>query len=218
MRQAAKTLTISPPRSLFFSNMTASAQPIHVAITRRIKPGREQEFQTALKEFFARSLAESGVHGAAMLVPPPGSGSAEYGIIRSFANAAKRDAFYSSPLYREWKKLVAPLSDGEPEARELHGLEAFFRQDSPSPPPRWKMAIATYLGVVPVIMTLALTLAPLIRSWNFVLYNLVFNACVVVLLTWVVMPLITRALRGWLQAGESKTTISNEPDDHFNRN
>jgi antibiotic biosynthesis monooxygenase (ABM) superfamily enzyme len=66
------------------------------------------------------------------------------------------------------------------------------------------MAIATYLGVVPVIMTLALTLGPLIRSWNFVLYNLVFNACVVALLTWVIMPLITRALRGWLTGGEQK--------------
>jgi antibiotic biosynthesis monooxygenase (ABM) superfamily enzyme len=178
--------------------MPASAQPIHVAITRRIKPGCEQEFQLALKEFFARSLTHSGVHGAAMLVPPPGSTSAEYGIIRSFANAVERDSFYSSPLYLEWKKRVAPLSDGEPEARELHGLEAFFRQGNPSPPPRWKMAIATYLGVVPTIMTLALTLGPLIRSWNFVLNNLVFNACVVALLTWVVMPLITQALRGWL--------------------
>jgi antibiotic biosynthesis monooxygenase (ABM) superfamily enzyme len=185
--------------------MSASAQPIHVAITRRIKPGREQEFQTALKEFFARSLAESGVHGAAMLVPPPGCSSAKYGIIRSFANAAERDAFYASPLYHEWRKRVDPLSEGEPEARELHGLEAFFRQDDPSPPPRWKMAIATYLGVVPVIMTLALTLGPLIRSWNFVLNNLIFNACVVALLTWVVMPLITGALHAWLQAGELKT-------------
>jgi antibiotic biosynthesis monooxygenase (ABM) superfamily enzyme len=184
--------------------MTASVQPIHVAITRRIKPGCEQEFQTALKEFFARSLAESGVHGAAMLVPPPGSSSAEYGIIRSFASIADRDGFYASPLYREWKKRVAPLSDGDPQARELHGLEAFFRQDSPSPPPLWKMAIATYLGVALVTMTLALTLGPLIRSWNFVLYNLVFNACVVALLTWVVMPLITRALRGWLSGGEQK--------------
>jgi hypothetical protein len=196
----------------------AHAQPIHVAITRRIKPGREQEFQTALKEFFARSLAESGVHGAAMLVPPPGSTSTEYGIIRSFASTAERDAFYASPLYLDWKKQVAPLADGEPEARELHGLEAFFRGNSAGPPPRWKMAIATYLGVVPVIMTLALTLAPLIHSWNFVLYNLVFNACVVALLTWVVMPLITRALHGWLQAGESKTPMSNEHHDHFNLN
>src|SRR5580765_909212 len=104
--------------------MSASAQPIHVAITRRIKPGREQEFQTALKEFFARSLTQSGVHGAAMLVPPPGSSSMEYGIIRSFANADERDAFYASPLYLEWKNRIAPLTEGEPEARELHGLEA----------------------------------------------------------------------------------------------
>ncbi len=60
------------------------------------------------------------------------------------------------------------------------------------------MAIATYLGVVPVIMGLALTLGRLIRSWNFVLNNLVFNAFVVALLTWVVMPLITRILDPWL--------------------
>jgi len=181
----------------------SNSQPVHVAITRRIKPGCEQEFQAALKEFFAKSLAQSGVHGAAVLVPPPGSSSMEYGILRSFASAAERDTFYASPLYVEWKKRVAALSEGEPDARELHGLEAFFRQDSPSPPLRWKMAIATYLGVVPVIMTLSLSLGPLIRSWNFVLYNLVFNACVVVLLTWVVMPLITRVLRPWLSKGAS---------------
>jgi antibiotic biosynthesis monooxygenase (ABM) superfamily enzyme len=184
----------------------SNLHPVHVAITRRIKPGHEQEFQAALKEFFARSLAQSGVLGAAVLVPPPGSSSMEYGILRSFANAAERDAFYSSSLYLEWKKRVAPLSEGEPGVRELHGLEAFFRQESASPPPRWKMAIATYLGVVPVIMTLALTLGRLIHSWNFILNNLVFNACVVVLLTWVVMPLITRGLQGWLQDNDPETS------------
>jgi antibiotic biosynthesis monooxygenase (ABM) superfamily enzyme len=180
--------------------MTANAnsQPVHVAITRRIKSGREQEFQAALKEFFARSLAQSGVHGAALIVPPPGSGSAEYGIIRSFASAAERDAFYDSALYAEWKKRVAPLSEGEPQTRELQGLEAFFRGNSSALPPRWKMAIATYLGVLPVVMFLALTLGPLIQSWNFVLRNALFNAFVVAGLTWVVMPLITRLLRPWL--------------------
>jgi uncharacterized protein len=189
--------------------MTASAGPIHVAITRRIKPGCEQEFQTALKEFFARSLAHSGVHGAAMLAPAPGSGSMEYGIIRSFANADERDAFYASPLYLEWKKRVAPLTEGEPEARELHGLEAFFRQKNP--PPKWKMAIATYLGVVPVIMGLSLTLGPMLQSWNFVLKNIVFNACVVALLTWAVMPVITRVLHAWLSAERPRTQRTSQP-------
>ena len=179
-------------------SVNANSQPIHVAITRRIKAGREQEFQTALKEFFALSLGHSGVHGAALIVPPPGSDSTEYGIIRSFASAAERDAFYASALYAEWKKRVAPLSDGEPDTRELHGLEAFFRGNRTASPPRWKMAIATYLGVVPVIMTLSLTLGALISSWSFVLKNLVFNAFVVALLTWVVMPVITRTLHPWL--------------------
>jgi antibiotic biosynthesis monooxygenase (ABM) superfamily enzyme len=119
-------------------------EPIHVAITRRIKPGCEQEFQTALKEFFANSLARTGVYGAAMLVPPPGSRSTEYGIIRSFASGAERDAFYASPLYLEWTKRVAPFSEGEPEIHDLHGLEAFFRTNGDHAPPRWKMAIATY--------------------------------------------------------------------------
>jgi antibiotic biosynthesis monooxygenase (ABM) superfamily enzyme len=80
------------------------------------------------------------------------------------------------------------------------------------------MAIATYLGVVPVIMTLALTLGPLIRSWNFVLNNLVFNACVVTLLTWVVMPVITRALHRWLENDKLKTSKTNKHHDRFNHN
>jgi antibiotic biosynthesis monooxygenase (ABM) superfamily enzyme len=180
--------------------MGSNSQPIHVAITRRIKPGCEQQFQTALKEFFARSLAESGVQGAGMLVPPPGASSGEYGIIRSFASAADRDAFYASPLYLEWKERVAPLSDGDPDTRELHGLEAFFRSSTTAPPSRWKMAVATYIGVEIATISLAFTLGRVTRDWNFFIANPLQNICVVALLTWVLMPLVSKALSRWLQA------------------
>jgi uncharacterized protein len=171
-------------------------QPIHIAISRKVKSGREREFEQRLLAFARRSLIESGARGVQLLYPAPESGSNEYGILRTFASAADREAFYKSPLYREWLADIGPLVEGEPEYRELHGLEAWFR--NPVNPPLWKMAIATYLGVVPVIMFLALTLGRLIQNWNFILNNIVFNAFVVVLLTWAVMPLITRALRGWL--------------------
>jgi antibiotic biosynthesis monooxygenase (ABM) superfamily enzyme len=180
-------------------NASTPDEPVHVAITRRVKPGCELAFQEALRDFLKISFGQSGVRGATMLVPPPGSGSSEFGILRTFASRRERDAFYESPLFKEWNKRISPLTEGSPERRELIGLEAWFRS-SDGPPPRWKMAIATYLGVVPTIMTLALTVGALIHSWNFVFYNLLFNACVVVLLTWVVMPLITRALHGWLNA------------------
>jgi antibiotic biosynthesis monooxygenase (ABM) superfamily enzyme len=174
-------------------------EPIHMAITRQIRPGCEAEFQLALQKFFMASFAHSGVQGASMIVPLPGSTSSEFGILRTFANEEERDAFYRSPMFKEWEEQIKPLTEGEPIRRQLTGLEAWFRSSN-NPPPLWKMGIATYLGVVPVIMFLSLTLGRWIQNWNFVLNNIVFNAFVVVLLTWVVMPLITRALHGWLNS------------------
>jgi antibiotic biosynthesis monooxygenase (ABM) superfamily enzyme len=179
--------------------------PIHVAITRRVKPGCEAEFQQALREFFQSSFAHGGVLGASLLVPPPGSDSREFGILRTFVDEKERDAFYASPMFKTWEEKARTLTEGEPVYRQLHGLEAWFR--SPNPPPRWKMAVATFLGVFPVAMILNLMIGPAIKSWPFILRNAVFNACVVALLTWAVMPLVTRLLRPWLHSqtkGKSK--------------
>lgn len=172
--------------------------PIHVAITRRVRPGCEAEFQQALKEFFQTSFDHNGVLGASLLAPPSGSGSRQYGILRTFADEKERDAFYQSAMFKAWAERARALTEGEPVYRELHGLEAWFR--APNPPPRWKMAIATFLGVFPIATILNLTIGPAIRSLPFLVANAVFNACIVALLTWVVMPLITRALHGWLQS------------------
>jgi antibiotic biosynthesis monooxygenase (ABM) superfamily enzyme len=85
--------------------------------------------------------------------------------------------------------------------RPLRGLEAWFRSPH-HPPPRWKMACATFLGVFPIATILNLTFGPMIRTWHFLVANAVFNVCVVALLTWAVMPLVTHALHGWLQPRE----------------
>jgi uncharacterized protein len=176
--------------------------PIHVAITRNVRTGCEAEFQQALREFFQTSFAHGGVLGASMLIPASSSASREYGILRTFANEKERDAFYASPRFKAWEERARTLTEGDPVYRQLHGLEAWFR--SPNPPPRWKMAVATFLGVFPVAMILNLTLGPTIGSWPFILRNAVFNACVVALLTWVVMPLVIRLLRGWLHSQTKK--------------
>lgn len=173
--------------------------PIHIAITRRVRPGCEAEFQAALREFFQTSFSHGGVMGATMIVPPPGSESREFGILRTFADEKERDDFYASPIFKQWEKKCEPLTEsGSWTHRPLHGLEAWFRSPQ-SPPPRWKMAVATFLGVFPLAMILTLTIGPVIREWPFVLRNAVFNACVVGLLAWVVMPVVTRLLHGWLQ-------------------
>ena len=182
--------------------------PIHIAITRRARPGREAEFQEALREFFQTSFAHGGVLGATMIVPPPGSDSREFGILRTFADEKERDAFYASPIFKAWEAKCAPLTEsGSWTQRPLHGLEAWFRSPH-NPPPKWKMAVATFFGVFPLAMILNLTLGPAIREWPFVLRNAVFNAAVVALLSWVVMPIVTRLLHAWLQP-QSRTKDRN---------
>ena len=142
--------------------------PIHVAITRRVRPGCEAEFQQALREFFQTSFGHGGMLGASMLTPPPGSDSREFGILRTFAGAAERKAFYESPLFKAWEQRAKALTEGEPEYRQLHGLEAWFRSPH-GPPPRWKMATATFLGVFPTAAVLNLTLGRAIQPWPFIL-------------------------------------------------
>lgn len=173
--------------------------PIHIAITRRVRPGCEDGFQTALREFLQTSFDHGGVLGASMLAPLPGSDSREFGILRTFANEAERDAFYASPMFQAWEERARTLTEGEPEYRQLHGLEAWFRSPH-NPPPRWKMALATLLGVYPTSLLLGSTVAGAVHHWPLPVRSLVIAACMVVLLTWVVMPLVTRLLRGWLHS------------------
>lgn len=177
--------------------------PIHVAVTRQVRPGCEAEFQEALREFFQASYAHGGVLGASLLTPLPGADSREFGILRTFASETERDAFYESPMFKAWEDRARTLTEGEPEVRELHGLEAWFRAPG-APPRRWKMATAALLGVFPTSLLLGATVGRWTADWPTLARALAFAACMVGLLTWVVMPLVTRLLHGWLHPEQER--------------
>lgn len=177
--------------------------PIHIAITRRVRPGCEAEFQAALREFFQASFAHGGVLGASMLTPPPSSDSREFGVLRTFANETERDAFYALPMFKAWEERARMLTEGEPVYRQLHGLEAWFRSPH-NPPPRWKMAMVTLLGVYPVSLLIGIVLSATLKKLPLAINQLVVSAIIVSMLTWVVMPLITRLLHGWLNPPSPK--------------
>lgn len=172
--------------------------PIHVAITRKILPGREEEFHQALRKFMGQSFAHDAVHGAGIITFPHEK-QQEIGILRSFANEAEKDAFYDSELFKEWERFAAPLTEGVPEYRELTGLEAWFR--APNAPPRWKMAIVTLMGVYPVSLVLNFTIGGLIAPLPAFIKSLIFAISMVGLLTWVVMPFLVKRMKGWLHRG-----------------
>lgn len=170
--------------------------PVHVAITRKVLPGKEEEFKQALRKFLGESFTQGGVHGAAMITALPGSEDREIGILRTFKDDAEKNAFYESKQFRDWEAYASTLTE-EPVYREMTGLEAWFR--SPTSPPRWKMAVVTLCGVFPTSLFLAYTIVPLIKSFPVAARSLVIAVLMVVILTWVVMPFLTRTLKKWLR-------------------
>jgi antibiotic biosynthesis monooxygenase (ABM) superfamily enzyme len=174
-------------------------EPIHIAIMLRVRKPHVAEFERALADFAHRSLAEPGARGVQCLYPPPGSGSMDYGIMRSFAGASERDAFYGSPLFKNWLAEIEPMVEGKSSQRQLSGLEAWFRDGGEPLPPRWKMALLTWpavwLSSTLVRTIVAPTLGPNVPQ--FVEAGFI-TAGVVVILTWIVMPFVVRAARPWL--------------------
>ena len=127
-------------------------------------------------------------------------------VAQTFQSADSRDI--PVPCFETWRQECRQNqqtgTEGHGRVEELTGLESWFTL--PGAPlhalPKWKMAFATFLGVFPVAMILNLTLGSVIGSWHFVLRNALFNVCVVALLTWIVMPVLTRLLHRWLHPRE----------------
>jgi antibiotic biosynthesis monooxygenase (ABM) superfamily enzyme len=175
-------------------------EPIHIAITVRVRKAQIAEFEQALTDFVSRSLAEPGARGVQCLYPPPGSASTEYGLLRSFASAADRDAFYRSAFFEDWLARIEPMVEGRSTRRELHGLEAWFRDRDEPMPPRWKMALLTWPAVWLASTLMRTIVAPALGpNIPQVVEAGFITAGVVVILTWLVMPFLVRIARPWLR-------------------
>lgn len=179
--------------------------PIHIAITRKVKPGREAEFQQAVRECFQASFNHKGVLGATMIVPPTSSETGEFGIIRTFTNDKEREDFYASPAFKAWEAKTAPLVEGTSWTyRPLHGLECWFRAAG-QPPARWKMALITLVGVYPLNLLIRLAVVPHMKNLPAALSVLIVSTLIVVCLTWLIMPVLTRLFKRWIQP---RTTLN----------
>ena len=124
---------------------------VTVVVRRHILPGHEAQFEHAMRDFVNFVLGCPGHVGISVLRPNDGNG--EYVVVDRFANAAARKALVSSPEYERWMKLLGAHTEGEPDMQEMNGLDAWLNQPG-SPmktPPRYKTAVATYLGVCVVI-------------------------------------------------------------------
>lgn len=174
-------------------------EELTVVVRRRIKPGAEAKFEGAMHEFIRFALGFPGNRG--INVVRPGAGSLEYTVVDRFADARARESFKASPDYREWMRRLRELSESDPYIEEQSGLGGWFTPltaPRPSMPSQLKMAVVTFLGVLPLTAALPPLFAWLLPTWHPQLANVVVTALIVAALSWPVMPLLTRLFGPWL--------------------
>ena len=182
---------------------TASeTSPLTVVVRRRIRRGFMEDFERTMHEFIRFGLDFPGHRGITVLRPD--EGSRDYVVIDKFRDETARRDFTATREYVRWMDSLAAFSEGDPRIEEITGLEGWFKiasRTEASGPKAYKMAFATFIGVYPLSIFLTLTIGRMIEPWPLWAGSALFNACIVTLLTWVVMPLVSRLLASWLYSG-----------------
>jgi uncharacterized protein len=173
--------------------------PVTVVVTRNIRPGMERAYEDWLHGVASVSTKFRGHLGINIIRPKPGS--REYTVVFRFDRPSNLRTWVESKERAEWLGKLEGIADGEAKIQELTGLEAWFTiPDAPGvrPPPRWKMAIITWLAICPLIMIVNAFVAPLVAPIPFPFRTLLVSAMMVVVMTWAIMPWFTKLFSRWL--------------------
>lgn len=169
-------------------------------VRRRAKAGCAEAYEALVGAMFADARHFPG-YVSAELIPPAEPGG-DYQIIQRFAQQADLERWQISPVRAEWMERLATVAEGEPEYRLLHGLDAWFGPTlvpAQRMPRRWKMTLLSWCGIFPTVAFLLAFVAPLLAGLPFLLRTAVVTALVAVIMSYLVMPRLTRLAADWLR-------------------
>ncbi len=178
----------------------AADGPVSVVVTRRIKPGCETAYEELVKGIHEAVKGFDGYLGSHIL-RPSSPDHPEYRTIFRFDSAAHLRAWEVSAERREWLDRMSGLIVGAPHYQALSGLETWFTLPGGGPmipPPRYKMMVVTWLAVFPLFTGFNYAFQPWVQNMPIWLRVLLGTALMMPLMTYVVMPRMTRLFRAWL--------------------
>lgn len=172
-------------------------EPVTVTVARVVAPGREGEFQDWYDGIIGVASRFPGFLGAGIL--RPAQVGQPWHVVYRFADQESLQRWEDSSERAEWLRRADDFVE-ETGVHRVSGLETWFAlpgRTAPAPP-KWKMFVVTLLAIIPIVVLMNVVVLPLIAGWPMVARTAVFAVVVTGLMTWVVMPRMTRLLRRFL--------------------
>ena len=182
--------------------MTTPHHPtaVTVLVTRRIKPGQGAAFESLMGNMMAAAKEFKG-HLGSQLVKPSDDEPGLYHVVFAFDSDEHLQDWQISPARALGLAAIEPLTEGPTQMRQVIGMAHWFMTGKQqTPPPRWKVAITTWLGIFPTVLLLFTLLGDTLAPWPLVPRVMVITMLVVLIMTWVVAPQLTRVLKPWLHS------------------
>ncbi|MFE0604285.1 antibiotic biosynthesis monooxygenase [Streptomyces sp. NPDC058892] len=178
------------------STVLTSRGDMALIAARIVEHGHEEAFQRWARDVLAAAATIPGNLGGGLFRPVDDGGS--WVVVHRFRDREALERWLKSPL-RE-KLFTHQEHHHEVARRELAGLEAWFAEPGGTalPPPRWKTAVSSAIGIFPISLLGSVYLAPFLTVLPQVARTAVFALLFSVLMTYVAMPVVTRVLRRWL--------------------
>ena len=184
------------------SNPLNSDRPVTILITRSPRKTNQKEFEQALSDTIDAALQFPGHLGVTVLKPQTDE-SNDYQIIVKFTSETDYQRWCHSHEAAHWFKILNRLEEKPPNLEIMTGIETWFAVNSSTPrpmipPPRYKMAIVTWLAIFILIVIINLLFGSFLASLPMLLRSLVLTVGLVGLMTYIVMPRMTKLFGWWL--------------------
>jgi antibiotic biosynthesis monooxygenase (ABM) superfamily enzyme len=174
--------------------------PVTVLFSRRIRPGRQDDYETWAHGVTAAARDFPGHLSASVLHDPD---TRDYHVLYTFADRASLQEWLDSEERRRWMSRLNAMTESERGLQQVTGLETWFKLSGSNvptmkPPPRWKMWLVSIVAVYPLVVLFQILVAPRIIELPLLLRALAYPVVLLSLMTFGVMPVVTRLLHRWL--------------------
>lgn len=176
-------------------------EPVTVVVTRRVKPDRRRDYEHWLRRFVADAATLPGHLGTQVTPPPEDAADPEYVSVFRFDSVEHLREFERSDLRGRYLDEVADMVRADAVWDTQTGLEFWF---APPPgtvvaqPSRFRMALLLIVLVYTLVLGIGGLAAAVFAGIPSQLRLFLVVAIEVLLLTYVIMPPLTRALARWL--------------------
>jgi antibiotic biosynthesis monooxygenase (ABM) superfamily enzyme len=170
---------------------------VTVLVTRTVREGREADYEAWAEGVAAVARRFPGHRGLNLVRPRDASRT--YTLVFRFDSAAQLDAWESSPERHVWVARAKELCE-DARVQHLTGMEGWFATPAAglAPPPRWKMVAVSFGVAFPTMQALQAVLGPRLTALPGPVRGAVLGLAMVLFMTYVAMPAVTRHLAGWL--------------------